>query len=75
MGFSKQDLLGVAKLIRRDLGMAQGKLTDLIDHIARLPDDQESPSPTCPECGPLASVQNERQLAEHLENVHGQVPA
>lgn len=74
MGFSKQDLLTVAKLIRRDMGMAQGKLTDLIENIAKLPDEDPSPTYRCPHCGPLASVQNERQLAEHMENVHGRTP-
>jgi hypothetical protein len=71
--YSKRDLEQMFRKLHLDLHDAQGKVRDLMKAVASLPIPEDTADlPRCKHCGPLHNVRNERQLAEHMQNVHGE---
>ncbi len=68
MTLTPQEALALAQKIRMDLTNAQGKLTDVIEALAALP-DTASERPVCPTCG--VRLRGPNSLAEHVYNRHG----
>jgi hypothetical protein len=72
MTYCAEDLLEMAQKIRYDATAIQSKVTELKTAIASLDLPAKKDLLPCPECG--IGRPNRELLAEHLENVHGQLP-
>lgn len=66
----EHEIVQQAKRIRLDLTALQGKVTELLQMAAKLPEPDERARPRCPEphCG--LQFRGPRSLAEHAYHVH-----
>jgi hypothetical protein len=68
----RDDLISQLQQLQRDLSALLSRLSATLELAARLPPDPSSGA-ECPRCGLRRPT--ETLLAEHLENVHGALPA
>lgn len=73
---NKEDIEKLAKQIRYDMSVTKTRLDQLTQMVASLPMPAAADAITCPRgCGTLSTLTNERQLAHHMEYVHGEFDA